>query len=239
MSEKKAKLSQFTNEETPKNEDKQTVETLQKTLHSKPVGVKFHFSDNPNTGYATPHEPVRFCQAVKIAKDTSTKLQLTQDTLSCAAAKYILGFENNETLNEPIDNLVAAKRFDTREKAKKALIDIPRITETPSSVTLSVNDFSPDVFIMYLKPVHFMQVVQAYQKMYNNPINLTIPSIVPVCGGCAVTPYLSQRIATSFGCDDPRENGGIYDNQLVIGIPYSIAGPLAKSLEILKGDKKE
>jgi len=239
LSEKKANFSQYTNEENPKKKDRKTIETLQKTLHSKPVGVKFHFSDNPNTGYATPHEPVRFCQAVKIAKDTSTNLQLTRDTLSCVAAKYVLGFENNETLKEPIDNLVAAKRFDTREEATKALIEVPRITGTPSSVTLSVNDFSADVFILLLKPVHFMQVVQAYQKQYNNPISLSVPSIVPVCGGCAVTPYVSQRIAVSFGCEDSREHGGIDDNQLVMGIPYSMTDQLAKSLEILKGDKEK
>ncbi len=239
MSEKKTGFSQYTNKENTKKEDKQIVETLQEKLHSIPVGVKFHFEDSSNKDYATPHEPVRFCQAVKIVKDTSTNLQLTKDTLSCAAAKYVLGFEIIETLNETIDNLVDAKRFDTREEAKKALIDVPRITGAPSSVTLSVNDFSPDVFILYLKPVQFMQVVQAYQKMYHHPIDLTVPSVVPVCGGCAVTSYLSQRIAVSFGCDDSREHGGIDDNQLVMGIPYCMAGPLTKSLEILKGDKSE
>jgi len=232
-------FSQYTNEETSKKEDKQNVETLQETLHSKPVGVKFHFSDNLDTDYATPHEPVRFCQAVKIVKETSTNLQLTRDMLNCAIAKYVQGFENNETLNETIYNLVAMKRFDTREKAKKALIDVPRITGAPSSVTLSVNDFSPDIFILYLKPVHFMQVVQAHQKLYHYPIELKVPSIVPVCGGCAVTSYLSQRITASFGCDDSRELGDIDDNQLVMGVPYCMVGPLAKSLEEMKGGKSE
>jgi len=239
LSEKKAKFSQYTNEENPVKKDKQTVKTLQETLRSKPVGVKFHFSDNPNIGYTTPHEPVRFCQAVKIAKDTSTNLQLTRNTLSCVAAKYILGFENIETLNEPITKLVAAKRFDTREVARKALMDVPRITRTPSTITLSVNDFSPDVFILYLKPVQFMQIVQAYQKLYHHPLDLTIPSVVPVCGGCTVTSYLSQHITVSFGCDDSREHGGINNNQFVMGIPYSMAGLLAESLEDLEGDQKE
>ncbi|MCW4051049.1 MAG: DUF169 domain-containing protein [Candidatus Bathyarchaeota archaeon] len=207
-------------------------------MYSKPVGVTFHFRNPPNTGYAAPHEPVRFCQAVKMVKDTSTGLRLTKDTLSCTAAKYVFGFENTETLNECLENLVAAKRFKDREVAKKALMDVPRITGAPSSVTLSVNDFSPDVFILYLKPVQFMQVVQAYQERYIHPIDLTVPSVVPVCGGCAVAPYLTQRITVSFGCDDSREHGGINGNQLVMGIPYCIAGLLAKSLEILKGDRR-
>jgi hypothetical protein len=55
LSEKKAQFSQYTNEENPIKEDRQTVKTLQETLRSKLVGVIFHFSDNHNTGYATPH----------------------------------------------------------------------------------------------------------------------------------------------------------------------------------------
>ncbi len=78
-----------------------------------------------------------------------------------------------------------------------------------------------------------MLVTQAYQKMCNYPINLTISSVVPVCGGCAAKPYISQQIAASFGCDDSREHGGINDDQFMMGIPYRMAEPLAKSLESL------
>ena len=225
---------EISNGEPNKREDELNVETLREILCSKPVGVTFHFGDPSNTGYAAPPEPVRFCQAVKMVKETSMDLRLTRDTLSCAAAKYVLGFEK-ENLNECLENLVAAKRFKNTGEAKKVLMDVPRITGSISSVTVSVHDVLSDVYILYLKPVHCMQVVQAYQKMYTHPLYLTVPSVVPVCGGCAVAPYLSQRIALSFGCDDSREHGGINDDQLVMGVPYSLTGSLAKSLEALKG----
>ena len=84
-----------------------------------------------------------------------------------------------------------------------------------------------------------MHINQIVKRSARAPIELKVSSIVPVCGGCAVTSYLSQRITASFGCDDSRELGGINDNQLVMGVPYCMVGPLAKSLEELKGGKSE
>ncbi len=195
--------------------------------------VKFNFEDTINPSYALPDEPVRFCQAIKIVKETSTNLQLNKDTLSCKAAKYIFGLDPIESLSEAFDNLVAEKRFNHRKEAENALTDAPRMIEGISSVLLSASDYSPDVFVLYLKPVNFMLVVQAYQKMHIDPINLIIPSIVPVCGGCAVASYLSQQITASFGCEDSREHGGITEDKLVMGIPYSVAGKLARTLEVM------
>jgi len=117
FSKKQEEFSQNIYNETNKSENRKTVETLQKKLCSKLVGVKFNFEDPPNKEYATLDEPVRFCQAINMVKETSTDLQLTRETLSCKAAKYVLGFETIETMNESFDNLVAEKRFNNREEA--------------------------------------------------------------------------------------------------------------------------
>jgi len=62
---------------------------------------------------------------------------------------------------------------------------------------------------------------------------------VPICGGCAVTPYISNRITVSLGCDDSRQRGGIDEDQLVLGVPQSKAEPLAQTLRELKEGRGE
>jgi len=232
LSQKQESVSKDTYDK--KTKDRLTARTLERILCAKPIGVKYNFQDTPKTGVSTPNEPVRFCHALDIVKKTSNDLLITRESLSCKAAKYILGFEDLETLSESFDKLVEEKRFNERGDARKALENAPRITGPISSITLSVNDVHPDVFILYIKPVQFMLLVQAVHKMTTEPINLNVSSVVPVCGGCAVKPHVTQHISASFGCDDSREHGGINYDQFVVGIPYQLAGPLAETLEAMQ-----
>jgi len=225
--------------EPPRSAGRIAAETLKETLNSEPVGVTFHFGDPPGPEYAKPQEPLSFCQAVKKVKETHASLMLTRDTLSCPAARYVLGFEPVDVLDECLNNLVSSNRFNDHEAAYNALTSVPRITENTSSVTLSRYDCSPDVYILYLKPIQLMRVIQAIQRRYTDPLRLEIPGVVPVCGGCAVTPYISNRITVSLGCDDSRQRGGIDEDQLVLGVPQSKADPLAQTLKELKGGQGE
>jgi uncharacterized protein (DUF169 family) len=204
--------------------------TLKETLNSEPVGATFYFRDQPVPDYAKSKEPLSFCQAVEKVRQTHSSLKLTRDTLSCPAARYVLGFEPVDALDECLNNLVSSNRFNDHEAAYEALTGVPRITENTSSVTVSTRPCHPDVYILYLKPIQLMRVIQAYQKLHTAPIRLEIPGVVPVCGGCAATPYVSNRVTVSLGCDDSRRYGGIDEEQLVVGVPHSKADPLARTL---------
>ena len=225
--------------EPPRSAVRGVAETLRETLNSDPVGVTFHFGEQPGPEYARPQEPVSFCKAVKMVKETHASLMLTRDTLSCPAAGYVLGFRTVDVLDECLSNLVSSRRFSDREAAYKALTSVPRVNGNPSSVTLSMIDRSPDVYVLYVKPMQLMRVIQAYQRRYAEPLRLEIPGVVPVCGVCAVTPYISNRITVSLGCDDSRQHGGIEEDQLVLGVPRSEADPLAQTLRELKGEQDQ
>jgi uncharacterized protein (DUF169 family) len=211
---------------------------IRKSFHElldlTPVGVNFYFG-SVKTSYERPDEPVSFCQAVDRVMKSSRNLLLKEEDLSCPASKMVLGFENHrETLLECARKLVDARRFPSEGSAVQVLSDVPQIRGETSAVLLSVLGVVPDVYILYLPPIGFMRILQAYQRVYVRPLILSVTGVMPVCGGSAVRPYVTNEVSLSFGCDDSRNIGGISESEMVLGVPFGKAASILKDLAEMK-----
>jgi len=162
---------------------------------------------------------------------TSRNLLLKKEDISCPAARIVLGFEDNEdVLFECAEKLVDAGRFKDETSAIQVLMEVPTIRGPICSVLLSSAGILPDTYILQLNPSVIMRVVQAYQRAYAQPIRFDVTGVMPVCGNCAVRPYVTNEICVSFGCDDSRKYGDIPDSNLVMGMPFLKAISTLRSL---------
>jgi len=216
------------------DEEEASIEILKsfnELLHITPVGVKFYFHKEIDMIYERPDEPIRFCQAVDYVLKTSRDLLLEKDDVSCPVARMVLGFEDNDrTLIECADKLVDAGRFKDEASAIQVLSDVPRIRGEICSVLLASTGILPDTYILQSNPSVIMRVVQAYQRVYAQTLRFEVTGVMPVCGNCAVRPYVTNEICISFGCDDSRKYGEIPDSNLVMGMPFLKAVSALRSL---------
>ncbi len=163
---------------------------------------------------------------------TSREVLLNGENISCLAAREILGLTGCEEshVDECHKELVREGRFMSKEAALRALMGIPRMERKPRNILLSSRTISPDVYVFYLSPKHFMMMTQAYQRATGEELRLDVSSVMPVCGNCTVRPYVTDRICASFGCAESRTYGMITDDKFVVGMPVGNAASVTRSL---------
>ncbi len=188
------------------------IEQFQDYFKIKGVGVKF-YADEIDTYTMQFSKDVKFCQAVKLARDQ--RVFLDKDSITCKGARYALGFEKG-TKGE-IVNAIKFKRGVSQEIAEHLVDNIPRI-ENPAYNSIGLNVDDPDIFIFYITPKRFMEFLKVYQRTGNH-LGVKLSSITAMCGDVAVQTYLTKEICISFGCDDSREYGEVSDEELIVGIP--------------------
>jgi len=209
------------------------VGSAKQLLNAKPVGVNFCFTNNTVTCPHWQAEPLRYCEAVNRVMASSEEIALDGGNISCPAAKEILGLLQCEpcTFGECLKELTEKNKFTSQKFAFKALISVPRLKMKPASIILSANTRKmPDIYIFYLRPYEFMKVVQAYQRVTGEELELNVSSVMPVCGNCTVRPYVTNKVCVSFGCGDSREYGGLREDELVVGMPAQKAELIMQSL---------
>ncbi|MFC1787556.1 DUF169 domain-containing protein [Halobacteriota archaeon] len=211
-------------------EEENIIELARRYLNVEPVAVKFNFSENASADM--PNEPLKYCEAVSRVMKTSKSMLLDGEHISCPAARGILGFRACDqcTMGDCVKELVENGIFANEEHALKALTSISRLTRRPQSISLSTNETMPDVYIFYLRPMEFMKIVQAYQRLTGEEIKLNLSGIMSICGNCTVKPYLTNQLCVSFGCSESREYGGITDDELVVGLTPEKAALIMQSL---------
>jgi len=188
------------------------IELFQDHFGLKGVGVKF-YNDEIDTSNFQVLRDIRFCQAVRIARDQ--RVFLDGDSIICKGARYALGFEDEA--KEAIVNIIKLKRGISKEIAEQLVENIPRIKNSPyKHIGLNVDD--PDILIFYINPKRFMEFLKIYQRT-GNSLEVKLSSLTAMCGDVAVQTYLTKKICISFGCDDSREYGDVVDEELVVGIP--------------------
>ena len=188
------------------------IELFQDHFGLKGVGVKFYDDEIDTSNFQILRE-IRFCQAVRIARDQCVLLD--KDSIICKGARYALGFEDEA--KEAIVNVIKLKRGISKEIAEKLVENIPRIKDSLYKyIGLNVDD--PDILIFYVNPKRFMEFLKIYQRT-GNSLEVKLSSLTAMCGDVAVQTYLAKKICISFGCDDSREYGDVPDEELVVGIP--------------------
>jgi len=190
----------------------------------KGVGIKF-YSEDTHTDKTHLLRDVKFCQAVKVARNQ--KVLLDKDSITCRGARYALGFDPI-TVKGEIVNAIKFKRGITKEIAEQLVDTIPRITN-PSYTSIGLNVDDPDMYIFYMTPKRFMEFLKVYQRT-GNSLKVILSSLTAMCGDIAAQTFLTKRICISFGCDDSREYGDVADGELIVGIPQETIAQLMKMI---------
>ena len=189
-----------------------TIELFQEHFGIKGVGIKF-YQDEIDTSNFQILKDIKFCQAVKIARDKH--VLLNKDSLNCKGARYAFGFEKEA--KEAIVNAIKLKRGIPKEIAEQLVENIPRIKDTPYKY-VGLNVDLPDILIFYMNPKRFMEFLKVYQRS-GNSLEVKLSSLTAMCGDVALQTFITKKVCISFGCDDSREYGEVSDEELIIGIP--------------------
>ncbi len=171
-----------------------------------------------------PLKQMKFCEAVD--QSFRVPLRLTAKNLGCPGARRSVGFDtDNEKLAADIsENSNIPLKF-----INNALRVIPAITGI-MQIDLGLNDYpenesQPDLYILYLQSLNITDLMYKLAKISVKP---SIPqySLLSVCGNVFANCYVNQVVSISFGCPESRKSGGIGKNEIVIGLPFKIAGDL-------------
>ena len=186
-------------------------------LNSDLIGVKLIYERNKNASiyskFKEADQMERYCEYVKRASQGEF-LKIKKGHLSCHTADIMLGFKESE-------NLELTMRLEV--KGLKYILLFP------------INKFLPenyDSVILILNPLHCMNIIEAYVRLYQRPLKITCGAINGVCS--EVTAYVIKRneVNFSFLCPDSRGNGVFSDCELLCGIPAKMTNDLID--EIMK-----
>jgi len=171
-----------------------------------------------------PTRKMRLCEAV----DQSFKVpvQINSENLDCHGARRSVGFDSDE---KQLVKEISEHSHISESFIRNALRRIPVITGIRSinlGLTESMEDkLHPDLYIIYVKPFLITNLMHILAKMEIEP---SIPSysFLSVCGSVLANCYSRQTVSISFGCPESRNQGGIGENEVVLGLPAKIASEL-------------
>jgi len=176
--------------------------------------VKF-FAEKPNIETAKKLSNIRFCEAISEAQRTHS-LILDRSSISCPGAKYVFGWDKN-TEGEIVRNCV--QKWGISDRIMKSILG--KVSTLPPKINyIGLNiEGDSDVLISYLQPEQFMRMLRVYQNKTGERMEVSLSSVMSVCGVAAVEAYVKGKISISFGCEDSRSFGGVSRDRLVVGIP--------------------
>jgi len=171
-----------------------------------------------------PLKQMRFCEAV----DQSFKvpLKLNTENLGCPGARRSVGFDTDD---EKLAVDISENSNIHLSFINNVLQFIPAMTGIRHiNLGLNVypeNELQPDLFILYVQSFQITDLIFKLAKMAIKP---SIPNylMLSVCGNIFANSYLNQVVSISFGCPESRKSGAIGKNEIVIGLPFKIAGNL-------------
>jgi len=77
----------------------------------------------------------------------------------------------------------------------------------------------PDLIISFSTPEKIKELIKIYNYRNGGNLDVSLNSVMPICGGIAVKSYLEGKVILSFGCDDSCKFSGLGRDTLAIGIP--------------------
>ena len=162
---------------------------------------------------------VRFCEATKEA--IVYPVLLDKESIGCPGAQYAFGW--NSVLNDKDELLDTCldKRDADEDILKSMLSTVPHFKEPFKYIGLNTEG-EPDLVMSYIMPEDAMNLIKLYHNSHGKNLDISLCSMMSVCGGIAVRTYLEERMSFSFGCDDSRKYAQIGRNQLVVGIPKKL-----------------
>ena len=182
-------------------------------FRSQWIKVKF-YKEKPNLKEAKRLEGVRFCEATKEA--IIYPVLLDRESISCLGAQYAFGWRTDykdELLESCYDKWQTPK-----DTLKSMLSRMPYFKEPPKYIGLNTEGES-DLVMSYMTPKEVMNLLKMYHCRQGENLDVSLCTMMSICGGVAVKTYLEEKISLSFGCDDSRNFADIRRDNLAVGIP--------------------
>ena len=182
-------------------------------FRSQLVTVKFYKSKSSLKNVKR-LEGVRFCEATKLAM--LSPVLLDRESISCAGAQYAFGW-NTDQKN------VLAEECLNKWKMNKCMLE-PMLSQAPffkkpfKYIGLNT-DNEPDLMLSYMTPDQIMDLLKTYNTNLGKRLDVSLSTMMSICGGVAVKTHLEEKINFSFGCEDSRRFADIGIENLAVGIP--------------------
>ena len=158
------------------------------------IGVKF-FNDKPNLKNAKILKNVRFCEATK--EVSFEPVLLDEERISCSGAKYAFGWtagNKNRLLDDCYD-----KQKIQKNTLKSILSRMPYFKKPPKFIGLNTEG-EPDLVMSYMSAEKVMNLVKAYQSRWGKNLDVSLSSMLSICGGVAVRSFLEKEILVFIIC---------------------------------------
>ena len=179
------------------------------------VKVKF-YQEKPKDG-AKRLKDVRFCEATR--KAILGPILLDKESITCPGAQHAFGWKSlfkNESLQGCCD------KRDMRENTLKSMVSrVPFFKKSFKYIGLNT-DGVPDLVMSYIPPQEVMSLIKIYNRKKGGNLDVSLCTIMAVCGGVAVKAYLEEKMCLSFGCDDSRKFADMRRENLAVGIPRKL-----------------
>ena len=180
------------------------------------IKVKF-YEKEPRLDDVTRPQKIRFCEALNLA--ITQPVLLGQGNLSCKSAQYVFGWREKFD-NQLLDNC-NDKCSISGSKLQSLISGIPRFKKPFSHIGLNT-DSNPDLLISCLAPQEMMKIIKVYNNHIGKNVEVSLNSMMALCGNIAAKTLLEEKINISFGCLDSREFGRIGRDRLAVGIPRKL-----------------
>lgn len=169
-----------------------------------------------------------YCELIQKARYGESFLVSTQ---GCKVGAYVLG----EAEKSPEDYYFDSGRYRNKPSAKRAVSSLHKLSKRQTSMKIAPYagvDF--DILILFLKPERAMRLIQAYTFARGDPVEIKTGGIASVCSDCTVYP-MQGKPGISLGCKGSRKHTAYADEEVVVGIPFEIAGEIEEALGKIPG----
>ena len=180
------------------------------------IKVKF-YKEKPKDNDVKRLKNVRFCEATR--KAILHPVLLDKESITCPGAQHAFGWKSlykNSLLQACCD-----KRHVQKTSLKSMLSRTPYFKNPFKYIGLNTEGI-PDLVMTYIPPQEVMDVIKMYHNKEGCNLDVSLCTMMAVCGGVAVRTYLEEKISLSFGCDDSRKFADMRRENLAIGVPKKL-----------------
>jgi uncharacterized protein (DUF169 family) len=180
------------------------------------IKVKF-YEKEPRLNGVTRPKNVRFCEALNLA--ITKPIILSKESISCESAQYVFGWR--EKFDTQLLDSCQDKCRVSDKILKSLLSNIPRFNKPFSHIGLNTDD-EPDLVISFVAPQEMMRIIKVYNNHNGKNVEVSLNSMMGLCGNIAVKSFLEEKISISFGCLDSRKFADMRRDSLAVGIPRKL-----------------
>lgn len=177
------------------------------------IKIKF-YRERPALKETQKSKGMRFCEAAKEA--IKGPVLLDKNGISCLGAQYAFGWRSD--YKKGLLNNCRGKRKVQLDVLKSMFLKMPYFKKPFKYIGLNTEG-QPDLIMSYMSPEKIMSLIKVYNDRYGKNLDISLCSMMSICGGIAVRTYLNKRVNISFGCNDSRRFADMQRNNLAIGIP--------------------